>query len=95
MDFMSFLILLIISLMVSWVLHYGMNFYITPGMTSYFSKVIIGWVGAYWGIQMLGHWWEGFNYGQVYFVPAILGCIAMLVFAVDFVKTWRSPSSAV
>ncbi len=94
MDFTSFLILLVISLVVSAVLHFGMNFYVTAGLTSYFSKVVIGWVGAYWGIQMLGHWWDGMNYGQVYFVPALLGCLAMLVFAVDLVKTWRSAPGA-
>lgn len=90
MDFTSFLILLVISLVISAVLHYGMNFYVTAGLTSYFSKVVIGWVGAYWGMQMLGQWWDGMNYGQVYFIPALLGCLAMLVFAVDLVKTWRS-----
>jgi len=39
---------------------------------------------------MLGAWWEGLNYGQVYFIPAILGSLALLIFMVDFVRTWRS-----
>ena len=94
MDFTSFLILLIISLLVSAVMHYGLGYYVTKGLSSYFSKVIIGWVGGYWGMSMLGHWWESMSYGQVYIVPALLGCLAMLVFAVDLVKTWRSPSGA-
>jgi hypothetical protein len=36
---------------------------------------------------VFGHWWEGLNYGQVYYVPAILGSLAILVLAVDLVKT--------
>jgi membrane-anchored protein YejM (alkaline phosphatase superfamily) len=51
MDFMSFLVLLIISIVV------------------------------------FGKWWEGLNYEEVYIVPAILGCLFLVVFAVDLVKT--------
>ncbi|MFB3059784.1 MAG: hypothetical protein ACE10C_00255 [Candidatus Binatia bacterium] len=90
MDFISFLILLVISMVVSAIMHFGMNYYVTAGLSSYFSKVVIGWVGAYWGMRMLGAWWEGLNYGQVYFIPAILGSLALLIFMVDFVRTWRS-----
>ncbi len=90
MDFISFLILLVISMVVSAIMHFGMNYYVTAGLSSYFSKVVIGWVGAYWGMWMLGAWWEGLNYGQVYFIPAILGSLALLIFMVDFVRTWRS-----
>lgn len=45
-------------------------------------------------MRMLSHLWEGMSYGQVYVVPALLGCLAMLVFAVDLVKTWRSAPGA-
>ncbi len=90
MDFISFFILLVISMVVSAIMHFGMNYYVTAGISSYFSKVVIGWVGAYWGMHMLGAWWEGLNYGQVYFIPAILGSLALLIFMVDFVRTWRS-----
>ncbi len=72
MDCISFLILLVISMVVSAIMHFGMNYYVTAGLSSYFSKVVIGWVGAYWGMRMLGDWWNGLNYGQVYFVPALL-----------------------
>jgi hypothetical protein len=34
----------------------------------------------------LGYWWV--NYHQVYIVPAILGALAVLVLAVDIIKTW-------
>ena len=85
MDFISFLILLVISIVVSAVLHFILKFYIIPGWRSYLSKVGIGWVGAWLGSPVLGYW--SFNYKEVYIVPAILGCLAILVFAVDIINT--------
>lgn len=90
MDFTTFLVLLIISAIVSAVMHYGLHYYVIPGLDSFISKIVIGWVGAFLGIRMLGHWWEGLNYGDVYFVPALLGSAAVLVLAVDLVKSWGS-----
>ena len=87
MDFGSFLVLLVISIVVSAVLHYVLKFYVRAGTSSFVSKVIIGWIGAWLGSPVLGHWWEGLNYGQVYIVPAILCCAAVLVLVVDCVKT--------
>ena len=87
MDFISFLILLIISIVVSGVLHFGLKYYIIPGWGSYVSKVIIGWFGAWLGSPVLGYWWQGLNYKEVYIVPAILGSLALVVFAVDVIKT--------
>ena len=87
MDFIGFLILLIISVVVSGILHFGFKYYIAPGWWSYLSKVLIGWVGARLGSPVFGHWWQGLNYKEVYIVPAILGCLLLLIFAVDFIKT--------
>ncbi len=87
MDFISFLILLIISIIVSGVLHFIFKFYIIPGWWSYFSKVIIGWVGAWLGSPVFGYWWQGLNYKEVYIIPAILGSLSILVFAVDLIRT--------
>jgi len=88
MDFVGFLILLIISIVVSVILHYGCRFYVIPGPTSLVSKIILGWLGAWLGSPVFGHWWEGLNYEQIYFVPAILGSFALLILAVDGVKTF-------
>lgn len=92
MDFMSFLILLIISVVVSATLHFGLNYYVIQGLSSFFYKIAIGWVGGWLGSMALGQWWEGLNYGQVYYVPAILGCLALalLVTATDLLKTYCS-----
>ena len=46
MSFGSFLTLLIISVVVSAVVHFVFKMYIVEGWRSYLSKVCIGWVGA-------------------------------------------------
>ena len=85
MDFVSFLTLLIISVVVSAVVHFVFKMYIVAGWRSYIAKVCVGWVGAWIGSPVLGNWW--YHCGQVYIVPAILSCFAILVVAVDGMKT--------
>jgi uncharacterized membrane protein YeaQ/YmgE (transglycosylase-associated protein family) len=90
MDFISFLILFAISAVVSAVLHFGLKYYITRGWGSFFCKIVIGWFGAWLGSPVFGHWFEGLNYKDVYIIPAILGSLAILIFAVDMTKTCQS-----
>ena len=94
MDFISFIILLIISIVVSGVLHFLLKFYIIPGWRSYASKVLIGWVGAWLGSPVFGYWWQGLNYKEVYIVPAILGSLASIVFVVDLIKSCSTISKS-
>ena len=94
MDFVSFLILLVISVVVSAVLHYGLRYQVVPGLSSFFGKVVLGWLGAWLGTPVFGHWWEGLNYEQVYYIPAILGSLALLTLVIDVTKTFGSVSSA-
>ena len=49
MDFVSFFILFIISVVVSAILHYGFKYYATPGTASFFSKIVVGWLGGWLG----------------------------------------------
>jgi hypothetical protein len=86
MDFISFLILFVISLVVSGILHYGLNYYVTPGFWSFCSKVAVGWLGAWIGSSVVGHWparIPGLHYGDIWFIPAILGAAGVLIVAVD------------
>lgn len=88
-DFLGFLILLIIALVVALVLHFGLKFYVTEGLTSFFGKLIIAWLGAWFGSPVFGHWFEGLNYNEIYIIPAILGSLALVVLAVDLVQTFK------
>lgn len=93
MTFTSFIVLLIISVIVSLILHYGLRMLIVPGTTSLISKIILGWIGAWLGSPVFGHWFEGLTFGQVYIIPAILGALAIQILAVDIVKTISAGSS--
>jgi uncharacterized membrane protein YeaQ/YmgE (transglycosylase-associated protein family) len=62
---------------------------VTPGFWSFCSKVAVGWVGAWIGSPVLGHWPSRIpvlHYGDVWFVPAILGAAAVLIVAIDLTK---------
>jgi len=89
MNFFSFLILLGISIVVSAVLHYGLKFYIRPGIVSFISKVIFGWIGAWLGSPVFGNWFGGLVYQNIYIIPAILGSLALLIIMVDLVLTFK------
>ncbi len=90
MDFISFVILLVIAVAVSAGLHYGMKYYVVAGTASYVSKVVLAWIGAWLGSPVFGHWWPGLSYSEVYFVPAVLGSAALVVLMVDLCKTIAS-----
>ena len=85
-SFVSFLVLLIIAALVSAVLHYGLKYYATPGLPSFFSKIVVAYLGAMMGMSVFGTWFSGLVYAGVYILPAILGALAILVLAVDVGK---------
>ena len=85
-EFINFLILVIISVAVSGVLHFGFHYYVTPGNWSFVSKVVVGYVGAWIGSPVFGYWPHRFpqlHYGEIWFIPAILGAAALIILAVD------------
>ena len=79
MSFISFVILLIISVVVSAVVHYGLKYYVTPGLESFYLKVVLAWVGAWLGSPVFGYWPSRLpflHYQEVWFISAILGSLA-------------------
>jgi uncharacterized membrane protein YeaQ/YmgE (transglycosylase-associated protein family) len=93
MSFVSFLILLVISVAVSAILHFGFKFYIRPGYVSFISKVIFGWIGAWLGSPVFGSWFGGLVYEKIYIIPAILGSLALLIIMVDLVLTVKNATA--
>ncbi|MBN1363183.1 MAG: hypothetical protein JW976_00110 [Syntrophaceae bacterium] len=89
MNFGAFLILLIISIVVSAILHFGFKYYVRPGFNSFISKVVFGWIGAWLGSPVLGYWFAGVQYQQVYLIPAILGSCAILIMMIDLAKSLK------
>ena len=93
MSFVSFLILLVISVVVSAILHYVFKFYIRPGYVSFVSKIVFGWIGAWLGSPVFGSWFGGLVYEKIYIIPAILGSLALLIIIVDLVLTVKSATA--
>lgn len=97
MSFTSFLILLIISVVVALVLHFS-GYQVRGGWDSFVNKVIIGWFGAWLGTPVFGNWpfrfksWLSYSDAnvEIYIIPAILGAFALIIFAVDLVRTLKS-----
>jgi len=92
MDFISFIILLIIAVVTAYFLHYILKLYVVPGFWSFVCKVIIGWIGAWLGSPVFGYWFSTINYQNIYIIPAILGALALQILIVDIVKTLKSSS---
>ena len=80
MSFLSFLLLLAIGVIVAVVLHYGFRYRFLEGLDAVFARVAIGWLGAWLGSPVLGHWW--FKFENVYIIPAILGSITAVMLSV-------------
>lgn len=89
-SFISFIILLVISIVVSAIIHFLFKYYVRPGIYSFISKVILGWIGAWLGSPVFGYWFEGINYEGVYIIPAILGSFVILILLIDLVKSVKS-----
>ena len=73
MTFASFLTLLVISLVAALVVHYAIRYRVLDGADGFLWKWIVGWVGAWLGTPVLGHWFRGFSISAIYIVPAALG----------------------
>lgn len=76
MSLLSFLILTFIGAVVAAAYHYVIRYRFLEGNEALVGKLIIGWLGAWLGSPVLGHWlWKVEN---VYIVPAVLGSIATI-----------------
>lgn len=76
MSFLPFLILTLIGAVVAVAYHYVPRYRFLDGNDALVGKLIVGWLGAWLGSPILGHWlWKIEN---VYIVPAILGAIVAI-----------------
>ena len=86
--FIDFVVLLIISVVVGGILHFGLNYYVTAGLASFCGKVVIGYIGGWLSPWVLGKWFPVISFGNVYIISAIVGTLALLVFAIDMGKAY-------
>ena len=79
-ELISFIILLVISVIVSAILQIGLKITLRPGPRALVFKSIVGYYGAWWGTTVYGQWWEGLNYQDIYYIPAVLGAFSLVYF---------------
>jgi uncharacterized membrane protein YeaQ/YmgE (transglycosylase-associated protein family) len=91
MNFASFLTLLVISLITALIVHYGARYCVLTGVDGFLWKWIVGWVGAWLGTPVLGHWFQGVLISNVYIVPAFLGG---LIGAFIATAIWKAEAKA-
>ncbi len=73
MSFVSFLVLLVLSLIAAVVVHYLLRYRFFQGIDGFVGKWIAGWIGAWLGSPVLGHWFTVVKYADVYILPALIG----------------------
>jgi uncharacterized membrane protein YeaQ/YmgE (transglycosylase-associated protein family) len=83
MTFVSFVTLLVISVVVSVVLHYLVKYRVVAGFDGFLGKLAIGWLGGWLGSPVFGYWPETVKLGTIYVIPAVLGSLAA-VFGIVF-----------
>ncbi len=91
-ELISFIILLVIGVIVAAIIQYGLKFTLRLGPRPFVFKVIIGYYGAWWGTTVYGKWLENLNYQDIYFIPAVLGAISLVVFVVSLAKVFGTGS---
>ena len=50
------------------------------------SDLVLAWIGAWVGSPVLGHWFEGVAYQQVFILPALLGAVAALILKTSYYR---------
>ena len=68
------------------VLHYLICYRFIEGFEGFLGKVGSGWVGAWLGSPVLGHWFEPVKLTGIYLIPALLGAFAG---AFALTATWK------
>ena len=93
MDFMSFAVLLVISVVVAGALHYGLKYYVSADRWSFIAKIMWAYIGAWLAPNLLGEWFDGVAVGGIYIIPAILGAAGILILGTDLFKSLGASQS--
>jgi uncharacterized membrane protein YeaQ/YmgE (transglycosylase-associated protein family) len=75
-NFWAFLVVLVAALIAAAVLHYLVRYRFLEGLDGFLAKCVAGWIGAWLGSPVLGHWFEPAKLANVYLIPALLGAFA-------------------
>lgn len=73
MRFLSFLILAILSLFAAIIVHSAIRYRFLNGAEGFLGKWILGWICAWLGPAVLGHWFGAVMLWNIYIIPALIG----------------------
>ena len=76
MPFLSFLVLLILSMIAAAGLHCVFRYRLLSGIDGFLGQWMVAWLGAWLGPAVLGHWFDSFLLWNIYIVPALIGAFA-------------------
>jgi len=76
MNLCAFLVLLVISIVVSVIFFFLLKIRIGKGIVGFIAEICVGWFGAWLG-WILQHWW--IKLWDVYIIPAILSSAALIL----------------
>jgi uncharacterized membrane protein YeaQ/YmgE (transglycosylase-associated protein family) len=91
MNFLEFLALLILSLIAALVVHYAIHYPHSRSVDGFFLQWTVGWIFAWLGSPVFGHWFASLRTGNVYWIPALLGGFVGSFFAAVIWKTIAMP----
>ncbi len=86
MNFRAFLVLLVAGVIAAFVIHYLVRYRVLESFDGFLVKVIAGWVGAWLGSPIIGHWFERVKIADIYLIPALLGAFVGAFVAVATAK---------
>ena len=78
-DFLSFLVLLGISIVVAAVKIVVSLAGVRRDALEYFADLTVAWLGGWLGSPVFGFWFAELRFQQIYIVPALLGAAAAVV----------------
>jgi uncharacterized membrane protein YeaQ/YmgE (transglycosylase-associated protein family) len=73
MRFLSFLILLILSAFAAAILHGAVRYRFFNRVDGFFGQWIVGWICAWLGPAVFGHWFGPIMLWNIYIIPALIG----------------------
>jgi uncharacterized membrane protein YeaQ/YmgE (transglycosylase-associated protein family) len=91
MNFLAFLVLLVAGVIAAAVIHYLIRYRFLEGLDGFLGKLIAGWVGAWLGSPVLGHWFERVKVADIYLIPTLVGEFAGAFCVVAF---WKAVAKA-
>lgn len=91
MTLVEFSVLLVAGLVSATVIHYVVKYRFLAGIDGFLGKWMAGWVGAWLGSPVLGHWLEAAKVGNIYLVPALIGAFAGSFMGTAF---WKAVAKA-